>query len=128
MLEMVYNCGHQAAPLVPMHTAYCNSSFPPIANNVVIFIVSSLSHRWYVHCRKQFLQIVESTSNGHYAFYTRSIYFHGFHVVTLNFICRDFKMHLAHIQYVPGLSLQEKKKIIFDFTQKLQRNNIFCFI
>jgi hypothetical protein len=34
----------------------------------------------------------------------------------------------GHIQYVPGLSLQEEKKIIFDFTQKLQRNNIFCFI
>jgi hypothetical protein len=33
-----------------------------------------------------------------------------------------------YIQYVPGLSLQEGKKNFFDFTQKLQRNNIFCFI
>jgi hypothetical protein len=30
-------------------------------------------------------------------------------------------------QYVPGLSLQEEKKKMFDLTQKLQRNNIFCF-
>jgi hypothetical protein len=35
----------------------------------------------------------------------------------------------SDIQYVPGLSLPTRgKKIIFDFTQKLQRNNIACFI
>jgi hypothetical protein len=44
-----------------------------------------------------------------------------------NSICMLFtpKASFIYIQYVPGLGLQEGFFLIFDFTHKLQRNNIF---